>query len=330
MRGSHLRKFLKTLDLLSRPNGASIAELMEELELDRSGVYRHLEFVQDLGFPVFDDREPCGRKVRKKLMDGYLRKLPNMNIPDVVLKPSEVIALYLLKGEGRLFRDTEIGDALEGAFTKIGLFADDGVFCNLKKVKTLLVPCDKGAKDYSKQGKVIDDLARAIFSSRVCRMTYHSFHDDKMKELRVAPLHFFENHGGLYLFVRLEKKPDILVLAVDRIKKLDVTDRAFEYPDDFDPEKILEPAFGVVYDEPVNVKVWFSREQARYVKERRWAAEQRIMDNPDGSIILEMKTSGRFEVKKWVLSWGAAALVLEPADLRDEVAAELKAAAQAY
>src|SRR3989304_4119068 len=100
-----------------------------------------------------------------------------MNIPDVVLKPSEVIALYLLKGEGRLFRGTDIGGALEGAFTKIGLFADDGVFENLKKVKTLLVPCAKGAKDYSKKGKVIDDLARAIFSSRVCRMSYHSFHD---------------------------------------------------------------------------------------------------------------------------------------------------------
>lgn len=111
MRGSHLRKFLKTLDLLSRPNGASIAELMEELELDRSGVYRHLEFVQELGFPVYDDKEPCGRKVRKKLMDGYLRKLPNMNIPDVVLKPSEIIALYLLKGEGQLFRDTEIANS---------------------------------------------------------------------------------------------------------------------------------------------------------------------------------------------------------------------------
>lgn len=155
------------LGLVSRPNGASIAELMEELELDRSGVYRHLEFVQELGFQVYDDRESCGRKVRKKLMDGYLRKLPNVNIPDVVLKPSEVIALYLLKGEGRLFRDTEIGDALEGAFTKIGMFADDGVFDKLKKVKTLLVPCAKGAKDYSKKGKIIDDLARAIFSSRV-------------------------------------------------------------------------------------------------------------------------------------------------------------------
>lgn len=74
----------------------------------------------------------------------------------------------------------------------------------------------------------------------------------------------------------------------------------------------------------------FSAEQARYVKERRWAANQAITDQPDGSVILEMQTSGRWDVKRWVLSFGADAEVLEPEDLRAEICEELKTLTRAY
>ena len=40
--------------------------------------------------------------------------------------------------------------------------------------------------------------------------------------------------------------------------------------------------------------------------------------------------AGTHEVRVWILGWGADAEVLEPATLRDEVAAELRRAADAY
>ncbi|MDT8318108.1 MAG: WYL domain-containing protein [bacterium] len=49
-----------------------------------------------------------------------------------------------------------------------------------------------------------------------------------------------------------------------------------------------------------------------------------MINRDDGSIILEMKTSGWWDVKKWVLSYGAEAKVLEPEKFRDEIAAELE------
>ena len=38
-----------------------------------------------------------------------------------------------------------------------------------------------------------------------------------------------------------------------------------------------------------------------------------------------METSGWWDVKRWVLSYGSEAKVLEPEDLRKEIRAELKA-----
>jgi len=45
---------------------------------------------------------------------------------------------------------------------------------------------------------------------------------------------------------------------------------------------------------------------------------------------MEMKTSGWWDVKKWVLSYGAEAKVLEPEDLRQEIIEELTAMMKQY
>ncbi|OGP63888.1 MAG: hypothetical protein A3K22_03240 [Deltaproteobacteria bacterium RBG_16_42_7] len=99
---------------------------------------------------------------------------------------------------------------------------------------------------------------------------------------------------------------------------------------DFDPEEALESAFDIVSDDPIEAKIWFSADQAKYIKERKWAKDQKITDQPDGSVILEMKTSGCDDVKRWVLSFGAEAEVLEPEKLRRDVMNELKTASRKY
>jgi predicted DNA-binding transcriptional regulator YafY len=55
-----------------------------------------------------------------------------------------------------------------------------------------------------------------------------------------------------------------------------------------------------------------------------------IEEQDDGSIILTMDTSGRYDVKRWVMSIGSEAELLEPKDLRDEIRDEVKAMAKAY
>ena len=41
-----------------------------------------------------------------------------------------------------------------------------------------------------------------------------------------------------------------------------------------------------------------------------------------GSIVFEVEVAGTEEIKFWVMTWGAKAMVLEPEQLREEISAE--------
>jgi len=330
MRGRNLIKLLKAIELLSKKEGTTIEEMAENLEVDRRSVYRMINVIEQLGFPIYDDKIPFEKEKRWKLEESYLKKLPNMTIPDINFTLPEVLSLDLLKGRAGLFQGTEIEKYTKSAFGKLSLFVPKETFSKLSKIKALFISTSKYVKDYSGKEEIIDQLMDAMLKKETCHVRYHSFYVDKIKDFKIDPLHFFENDGGLYLFVNTTAFGEIRTLAVERIQEIKKTGSSFEYPKDFDPEELLESAFDIVYEDPIDVKIWFSANQARYIKERKWSKTQKIKDQKDGSIILSMRTSGWWDVKRWVLSYGAEAKVLEPEELKKEIVDELTTTNDSY
>jgi len=330
MRGKNLIKLLRALELFSKPEGTTIEEMAEHLEIDRRSVYRVINLVEELGFPVYSEEIPLERPKRWKLEETYLKKLPNMKLPDIKLTISEIMSLYMLKSEAGLFKGTDIEKHINSAFEKISMFVPSNLFDQLKKIRALFVPSSKFAKDYSGKEYIIEQLMQAMLEKKTCYVKYHSFYDDKEKSFKIDPLHFFENNGGLYLFVKATTFGDILTLAVERIQKITETGSSFEYPKDFVPEELLESAFDIVYGDPIDVKIWFSADQARYIKERKWSKTQKIENQKDGSIILTMRTSGWWDIKRWVLSYGRDAKVLKPKEMKEDIVNEMRAAQSNY
>ena len=298
-------------------------ELRVKLEVDRRTSYRIKDTLEELNFPLYEDTSALDGRKRYRFMDSYLKKLPNLNVPELKISLPELISLYFIRGNRRLFKGTDIEHNIDAAFRKLDAFMPEGLADRLDQVKTLFVPSTKFTKDYSDKEDVIEQLTDAIFRQQTCLVEYHSFLNDKTKIFKIDPLRFFEQQGGLYLFVRATSYGHIRVLAVERIIELTLSKESFELPKDFDPDSMLEEAFGIVYDDPVEVKIRFSQQASRYIRERRWAKEQVITGEADGSIILELKTSGWFDVKRWILSFGAKAEVIEPEKLRIEIFREL-------
>jgi len=96
------------------------------------------------------------------------------------------------------------------------------------------------------------------------------------------------------------------------------------------PQALLESAWDLTPGEPLTVSVRFTAAAAPYIKEREWTRNQTITLNSDGSLVLKFKASGRRDIKSWVLSFGAAAELLEPGDLRREIADELQSLVRFY
>jgi predicted DNA-binding transcriptional regulator YafY len=117
---------------------------------------------------------------------------------------------------------------------------------------------------------------------------------------------------------------------VERIESAESTDNQFEYPEGFDPEEYLSSAFSLYFEEPVEVKIRFAIDQARYIRERLWAKGQVIQEDEDGSVMLTINTSGWGDIKRWVMSFGSNAEVLEPGEMRQEIADELSKSVANY
>lgn len=330
MRGQRLKKFFQAITLLSQPTGVSLEELGRRLEIEKRQVYRLIDSLQDdFGFVLNEEKLDGGGK-RVSLAPDQQKRLSDIKVPDLSLNMGEVVALHFLRGHAKLFKGTEVGDGIDRAFAKLAAFVPEGLGERLERVRSLFVPSVRFAKDYAGKESLIDTLAEAILGQHTCVVGYHAFADDLTKKFRIDPLRFFERDGGLYLFARITRFGDIRVLAVERINLIETTEATFTYPADFDPESLLERAFGMFYDDPLEIKIWFSADQARYIRERQWAQEQKITRRKDGSVVLWMKTSGWYDVQKWVLSFGADARVLEPVQLVDRIKGEIRRMVQGY
>ena len=121
----------------------------------------------------------------------------------------------------------------------------------------------------------------------------------------------------------------LITLAVERVQAIEVGEETFDVPTDQSVQTRLEESFGITHEEPMDVEVRFTARQAPYIRERVWHPTQRIEELDDGRVVLRFRAGGFYEIKSWVLSFGAAAEVLAPKELRAGVREEMEQALRA-
>jgi predicted DNA-binding transcriptional regulator YafY len=101
------------------------------------------------------------------------------------------------------------------------------------------------------------------------------------------------------------------LLAIHRIKKIEITERLFEFPKDYDFDKVFKQNFGVIKEDAIDVEIEFKGYFAKYVAERIWSPSQKIYKK-NGKTILKFNASSKPELLSWVMSFGGDAKVLKP------------------
>jgi predicted DNA-binding transcriptional regulator YafY len=322
-RGDQLGRQWKIIrSLIVSKQGKSVQDLASELSCHSRTVYRDLEALQVAGFPVYTERK--NQKNYWSLMESAKHQIP------IPFNITELMALYFSRDMLKMLKNTIFYDSLESLFQKIKATLPPEYMTYLQHVESSLKVDLKPAKDYSQFREIIDQINEAIFNRQHVRMTYFVMSRKKTSQRVVAPYKLWFFDGTFYMLGFCHLRKDVRLFAVDRIRKMVLTDTTFETPQDFDIENFLRNSFGAFLGKPVHVAIHFSPKVAGYVNEKIWHESQVVEQQKDGSLIFKAEIAGTEEIKFWILHWGKDAVVLEPDSLREEIRMEAEGILRNY
>lgn len=310
-------KLIELIQLIAGGHYPSIQDICDRFECTRRTAERYIERIRD---NVADDL------IYDRKRKGYRFAAGGPNLPSFRLTEGEAIAVFLAARLLEQCRGTPYEGAVRGALSKLACLFP-------KEVSLDQVPSPAGWISFRSEPlrgeerhvmKVFDQLHRARASQETVRIKYFTASRGEWNERDVDPYHLRFHDGAWYVIAYCHWRREIKIFALDRIAGIERTGRSFEGVAEFDPEAFMADSFRIERGEPVDVAIRFAPEQARYVRGRQWHSTQTVEELPDGpggrlgegSLILRMRVGGLGEVKRWVLSFGAGAEVLEPEELR--------------
>ena len=311
-------RILALLRVLGHGRKPTVHELAAEFRTRRETIYRDLRVLQDAGYPITGDER--GRLSRPRLISSQA--------PDIRFSAPELDALLLAVAQAQAaLPNTE---SLASAALKLKALADSAQDAATPGLDEMFDTWICGWKDYRPHEGRIALLIEAILRKRRCVVEYRKPSRSESKTYDFDPYRLLFVGGGLYVVGRVPKHAGTATLAVDRLLSVFLSKTEFEVDPAFDPKKCREDAFGISWQDPVDIVLRFRADQAPYVRERVWHPSQQLIDLPKGGVQLTFRAGGQFEIRRWILGWGDAVEVVSPDDLRREIALIFSSASFLY
>ncbi len=291
------------------------------LEVNRRTIYRDLDFLRDSWSAPL---EYCPRH------NGFYYSDPDFSLPLLRLSEGELIALFLAERLMQQFRGTPYAKQLATAFQKLTARLPDEVTIDLSHIDESI--SFRGVKTDVGDRRRFRQLVRAVRERHQLELVYWSASRDQMCRRVVDPYHLTSVQGDWYLVGFCHLREDVRMFAPARIQWLKETGERFDRPADFCINRYLDGSFRTMRGDAHghHVRLRFTAEAARWVREKEWHPSQRIHERKDGSIELTLTVTHLLEVQRWVMGYGCQCEVLEPAELREAVREEFRRGVEIY
>jgi predicted DNA-binding transcriptional regulator YafY len=317
MRGDQLARQWRVIRAIeASPNGLTVAEIAKREETGIRTIYRDLEALQAAGFPLYTEK--VERASRWAFVDTYKFKIP------VPFTLTELMSLYFYKDLVRVFKGTPFHDSIDSVFKKIQSTLPPQALRYLDQMQSVFHVGIKPYKDYGQFRNILNQVNQAATERHRVEMVYHSLHRKGKTLRKVDPYKVWFYDGTIYLIGLCHLREEVRMFVLDRIKAVTMTDERFTMPKDFHLDDFMRHSFKVMHDELYTVKVRISPGWARWVGEKIWHESQKTTKNRDGSLEMTFRVAGLDEIKRWVLSFGPEAQVLEPSRLKQMIRADLQ------
>ena len=194
-----------------------------------------------------------------------------------------------------------------------------------------------GTIDYSQFDKQLKSILDAMETKKVIEVEYQNPVAAAPKTFRIKPLKIFNYKNTIYIHAQYAKMPGkaykpsstLPIFALQRFKKVTITDTNFKNPKYYDFDKYLNQGFGVFSQKKFKVKMELTGWAQAFVRERLWSKGQKFTQK-GGTTVLEFTSTSEEEVVSLVISFKSNAKLITPMYLVKRLVNEVEEIGKMY
>ena len=310
-------RFYKIDNLLHVNAVVPITRFLRELEVSRATFKRDIEYMRDrLNAPIEWDRGDGGYRYTSGVT-GQQQSLPGL-----WFNASEAYALLMMQALLSEMQPGLMGPHIAPLKARLRAVIESGKHPagDVESRVKLLSVAARPVTD-----KNFEVVAAALLGRQRLQILYYSRVRNESSIREVSPQLLIHHRGNWYLGAWCHQQEAMRSFSMDAIEQASVLSKSSKAM----PKKALDGFVGQGYgifsgSEVQWATLRFTEERARWVSRELWHPLQRLTAQKDGRLVMELPFTDLRELSMDILRQGRHVEVLEPPELRAQVAQELR------
>lgn len=276
-----------------------------------------LETIHRAGKITFE--EINARWLRSELSGGETLSLRTFHHHRDAIEELFDINIECIKRVGYCYYIEDTEELEKGCVRKwlLNSFAVDNLIVESRKLKSRIL-----LEEVPSGKRYLIPLIEAMRDGMIVEVDYQSFRQQVPANFEIEPYCLKLFRQRWYVVARSPHYNRVMIYSLDRILDLEVSEKTFYYPEEFNPQSYFDACFGIVADddigiETVQLKVYAP--QDKYFDALPLHHSQRTVEVTEGHTVYEYRIRPTYDFVQELLSHGADVEVLQPSLLRSRL-----------
>ena len=269
-----------------------------------------LETIHRAGKITFE--EINARWLRSELSGGETLSLRTFHHHRDAIEELFDINIECIKRGGYCYYIEDTEELEKGCVRKwlLNSFAVDNLIVESRKLKSRIL-----LEEVPSGKRYLIPLIEAMRDGMIVEVDYQSFRQQVPANFEIEPYCLKLFRQRWYVVARSPHYNRVMIYSLDRILDLEVSEKTFYYPEEFNPQSYFDACFGIVADddigiETVQLKVYAP--QDKYFDALPLHHSQRTVEVTEGHTVYEYRIRPTYDFVQELLSHGADVEVLQP------------------
>lgn len=176
-------------------------------------------------------------------------------------------------------------------------------------------------------------LLHAIKNKVQVSFTYQKFWEEELSSRTVEPYALKESKNRWYILANDLKDKQVKTFALDRITDLEISNKRFQIPANFNVNEYFKYSFGIISPnemKPEEIILSFDPIQGKYIKSLPLHESQLILTDNEEELIVKLNIFLTHDFLMELLSFGDSVKVIKPESLISELKTTVKNVLRLY